>query len=148
MSTYTQILYHVVFTTKSREKTLMPESREELYKYIWGFCRNNQCTLYRINGMEEHLHLLVSLHPNISLANFVHYLKLSCTNWIKKEHLFPSFSGWQSGYGAFTYAIRDKELITNYIINQQEHHKKVSFMDEYRTLLAEAGIEIDEKYFP
>lgn len=98
--------------------------------------------------MEDHLHLLISLHPDTSLANFLHDLKLSSINWIKKENIFPSFPGWQSGYGAFTYAMRDKELIINYIINQQEHHKRVSFMDEYRALLIEAGIEVDDRYFP
>lgn len=146
MSTYTQILYHIVFSTKDREKTLADQNREELYKYIWGFIRHRNCLLHRINGMPDHIHLLITLRPDIALSDFVHDLKLASTAWIKKEKVFPNFTGWQSGYGAFTYARRDKELIINYIINQQVHHKTIPFIDEYRALLKEEGIEMDERY--
>ncbi|WP_455591273.1 IS200/IS605 family transposase [Bacteroides sp.] len=148
MSTYTQIIYHIVFSTKNREKTLTTKDREHLYKYIWGFIRNKKCQLYRINGMEDHLHLLIDLRPDIALSDFIRDLKTSSSAWIKKENVFPTFSGWQPGYGAFTYAIRDKELITNYIKDQEKHHAKFSFIDEYRALLTEAGISINEQYFP
>lgn len=148
MSTYTRILYHIIFSTKNREQTLAKEGREELYKYVWGFIRNKNCKLYRINGMEDHLHLFIDLRPDITLSEFIRDLKTSSSTWIKKENLFPAFSGWQSGYGAFTYAAHDKELIVNYIIRQQEHHKKIDFLEEYKTLLIEAGIEINEKFFP
>lgn len=148
MSTYTQILYHIVFSTKNRETTLIDDKREELYRFIWGFIRNRKCLLHRINGMNDHLHLLVTLRPDICVSDFVHDLKTSSTLWIKKENQFPRFKGWQAGYGAFTYATRDKDLIINYIKQQQEHHKHKSFEEEYRALLKEEGIEFDEKYFP
>lgn len=148
MSTYTQLLYHIVFSTKDRTLVLAERERIELYKYIWGFIRKRNCVLYRINGMEDHLHLLVSLRPDISLSDFVRDLKSSSSLWINSERLFPLFSGWQSGYGAFTYAMRDKEVVINYIINQQEHHRKFSYAEELRSLLKEVGVEVDERYFP
>jgi REP element-mobilizing transposase RayT len=148
MSSYRQILYHLVFRTKESAPVLPLESSEELYRYIWGFVRKKDGMLYRINGMEEHIHMLVDLHPSVALADFLRDIKTSSSIWLKANVNFPQFDGWADGYAALTYSWRDKEMVINYIKNQREHHKKVSFMDEYRAMLQENGIAIDERYFP
>jgi len=146
MSTYTQIYYHIVFSTKNREKVLIAENREKLYKYIWGILNNKNCHLYRMNGVEDHLHLFLHLHPSVSLASLIKDIKLASSKMIKKEKIFPDFKNWQTGYGAFTYSIHEKDKIIDYIKNQGDHHKKKSFIDEYRSLLKEFEIDFDEKY--
>ncbi len=148
MSSYRQILYHLIFRTKDSRKTLVPEHSRELYAYIMGTIRNKNCFLYRINGMEEHLHILCDLHPTIALADFMRDIKTASSIWLKQSGKFPEFDGWADGYAALTYSWKDKEMIINYIKNQQEHHKTESFNDELRRLLKEHGVEIDERYFP
>ncbi len=148
MSSYRQILYHIVYGTKRNEKTLLTEHRKELFAYIMGIIKNKGCHVYRINGMEEHVHLLTDLHPSIALADYIRDIKTSTSLWLKQNKKFPAFKGWAEGYAAFTYSNRDKEMIINYIKNQHEHHKKVTFKEELMNLLVEQGIEIDERYFP
>lgn len=146
MGTYKQIFYQIVFGTKHRETSINEQNESELYKYIWGVLKNKQCKLHRINGMPDHIHIFCDLHPSINLSNLVKDIKISTNLWMKQSGLFPEFDGWQEGYGAFTYSIREKEMIINYIKNQKEHHKHETFEDEYKRLLNEHGIEFDEKY--
>jgi len=148
MSSYRQILYHIVFRTKNSKKTLAQEHINELYAYILGTIKNKNCFLYRINGMEDHIHLLSDLHPNIALADYLRDIKTSSSIWLKQSGKFSAFEGWADGYAALTYAWKDKDMIVNYIKNQQEHHKEESFEDELRRLLKEHGIEVNETYFP
>ncbi|WP_029293898.1 IS200/IS605 family transposase [Chryseobacterium hispalense] len=146
MSTFRQIYYQIVFSTKYRKPVLSIEHEDELYKYIWGIVKNKNCKLYIINGMPDHIHLFTDLHPSVSLSSFVKDIKVSSNLWIKQSGLFPEFEEWQSGYGAFTYSEREKDIIVNYIKNQKEHHKTESFEDEYKNLLKSHGVEFDEKY--
>ena len=146
MSTYTQILYQIVFSTKNRELTLTKDKRDELFRYIWGLMKNQRCHLYRINGVEDHLHLITHIHPSVSLANLVKDIKLSSSQHIIKNGLFKNFNGWQEGYGAFTYSIKEKDRLIEYVRNQEEHHKIITFKEEFIQLLEEHGIEFDEKY--
>lgn len=146
MSTFRQIYYQIVFSTKHRKSVLNIEHEDELYKYIGGIVKNKNCKLYRINGMPDHIHLFIDLHPSVSLSSLVKDIKVSTNLWIKQSGLFPDFEEWQSGYGAFTYSEREKNMIINYIKNQKEHHKNESFEDEYKNLLKSNGIEFDEKY--
>ena len=118
MSTYTQILYQIVFSTFKREETLTPSNRQELFRYIAGILQNKKCHLYRINGVFDHLH-----------------------------NLFPDFDGWQDGYGAFTYSFRDKDKLIEYVKNQEIHHQVKTSRDELIELLDENGVEYDEEYF-
>jgi putative transposase len=148
MSSYRQILYHIVFRTKDNKISLSNESNNELFAYITGFIKNKNCFLYRINGMEDHIHILCDLHPNIALADFMRDLKTSTSFWLKRNDKYPNFEGWADGYAALTYSFRDKEMIINYIKNQVEHHKKESFKEELRRLLKEQGVKIDERFFP
>ncbi|MCY0977365.1 IS200/IS605 family transposase [Chryseobacterium wangxinyae] len=146
MSTFRQIYYQIVFSTKHRKPVLNIEHEDQLYKYIWGIVKNKNCRLYRINGMPDHIHLLTDLHPSVSLSSFVKDIKVSSNLWIKQSGLFPDFEEWQTGYGAFTYSEREKDMIMNYIKNQKEHHKNESFEVEYKNLLKSHGVKFDEKY--
>ena len=146
MSTYTQILYQIVFSTKYREPLLNKSNREELFKYIGGVLKNKNCHLYRINGVEDHLHIVTHLHPSVSLASLVKDIKVSSSIYIKENNLFVGFSNWQEGYGAFTYSVKEKDRLIEYVKNQEEHHRKKTFKDEYIDLLKEHEIEFDEKY--
>ncbi|CAD7816429.1 hypothetical protein CHRY9390_03167 [Chryseobacterium aquaeductus] len=146
MSTFRQIYYHIVFSTKHRKPVLSIEHEDQLYKYIWGIVKNKNCKLYRINGMPDHIHLFTDLHPAVSLSSFVKDIKVSSNLWIKQSGLFPDFEEWQTGYGAFTYSEREKDMIMSYIKNQKEHHKNESFEVEYKNLLKSNRVEFDEKY--
>lgn len=146
MSTYTQILYQIIFSTKNREKTLLKENREKLFKYMGGIIKNKNCYLYRIGGVENHIHIVTGLHPSESLANLVKDIKVAASSLIKEKSLFPSFSGWQIGYAAFTYAIEAKNNLIRYVMKQEVHHNGESFMEEYTRILHEFEIEYDEKY--
>jgi len=122
MSTYTQICYHIVFSTKDREPVLKADRREELFRYVWGILQKRQSHLYRINGMEDHLHILTSLHPAVSLAGLVKDIKTGSSWWIKEKSAFRMFSHWQDGYAAFTHSQAEIPALIEYIQGQQEHH--------------------------
>ncbi len=146
MSTYTQILYQIVFGTKNRERTLIASGRQELFKYMGGILKNKNCHLYRINGIEDHLHIVTHVHPSVALASLIKDIKLASSEYIKEIGLFQKFGGWQDGYGAFTYSIKEKDRLIEYVKNQEKHHKLKTFREEYIELLNEHGIEFDEKY--
>ena len=147
MSAYRQILYHIVFRTRASEKTIDQAHFLELKNYIWGIIKNKNCVLFRINGMEEHIHILSDLHPSIALADYIKDIKVSSSKWMKASGFFPKFRGWGIKYCALTYSYKDRDIIINYIKNQQEHHKKESFQDEISRLIKEHGIDMDEKWF-
>ena len=146
MSTFTQIIYQIVFSTKNRERTLTKNNRVELFNYIGGILKNKNCHLYRINGVEDHLHIVTHIHPTISLSSLVKDIKLASSSHIKENNLFEEFTSWQVGYGAFTYSIKEKDRLIEYVKNQEEHHKIITFREEYIELLLEQEIEFDEKY--
>ena len=148
MSTYTQILYQIVFSTKHREKTILESREEELYRYIWGVLNDKKCVLYQVGGVSDHIHIVTHLHPSVALADVVKDIKMSTSSFIKENQLFPHFDGWQNGYGAFTYNIEAKENLINYVKRQKAHHQRQSlnFRKEYKELLEEHHIEYDEKY--
>jgi REP element-mobilizing transposase RayT len=148
VSTYVQLLYHIVFATKNRERVLEQERRAELFKYIWGVTKNLNSTLFRIGGVEDHLHLLVFLHPTVSLSDFVKTVKVASSRWIKEQGIFLSFCGWQDGYAAFTHSTSEKERLIEYIKNQPEHHRTKPFLEEYREFVERAGLQFDERYLP
>jgi REP element-mobilizing transposase RayT len=146
MNSYRQILYHIVFCTHDRKNTIPPDQQEALYKYIWGVITKRKSVLYRINGMENHIHILSDLHPTVALSDFIKEIKTASNIWMKESGKYPKFTSWAEGSCSLTYAYRDKSMIVNYIKNQKEHHKKTTFEDEYRALLKEFGVEVDERY--
>ena len=146
MSTYTQIIYQIVFGTKYRDNTLDKKNRDELYKYITGILQKKQCHVYQIGGVEDHIHIVTHVHPSVALAVLVKDIKMASTDYIKQENLFPSFNGWQNGYGAFTYTIKEKDRLIEYVKRQEEHHHKMTFREEYVAILKVHQIEYDEQY--
>ena len=124
MGTYTQIVYQIIFSTKFRERTLEKAGRDELFMYMNGLLKNKKCHVYRINGVEDHLHIVSGLHPSIALASLVKDLKIASSKFIKQKNLFKMFSGWQDGYAAFTYSYDAKDNLIEYVKKQEEHHKK------------------------
>ena len=148
MSSYRQLLYNIVFRTRGSLPAIKRDHSDELYAYITGIIKNKDSHLYRINGTENHLHILTDVHPSIALADFVREIKVSSSMWMKNSGLFPAFTGWAEGYGSFTCSYTDMGRIIDYIKSQQAHHTKKRFEEEYRALLQEFGIRIDERYFP
>ena len=147
MGTYKQIFYQLVFGTKLREPTIREEYSGQLYSYIAGIVKKQNCKLYAINGMPDHLHIFSDLHPSVALADLIKDIKLASSQWMKGSGYFKDFTYWQDGYGAFTYSVNDKGSVIRYIENQKEHHKKENFYDELKRLLAEHQVEYDPKYF-
>ena len=148
MSSYRQLMYHLVFRTKDSLPTIKQEDVDQLYAYISGIIKHKNSHLYRINGVENHLHILTDLHPSIAPADFMREVKVSSSLWMKSNDLFPAFNGWAVGYGSFTCSYRDMGRLIDYVKNQQEHHKRMTFEEEYRILLIEYGVKIDERFFP
>lgn len=146
MSTYTQILYQIVFSTKRRKPALARENRPELFKYIWGLLKNKKCHLYRINGVEDHIHIVTHIHPTVAPAFLVKDIKIASSGYIKENDFFPDFEEWQDGYGAFTYSYKEKDTLIEYVKNQEEHHKTKTYREELIELLQEHGVAFDEKY--
>lgn len=146
MGSYKQILYHTIFGTKSRKETIPDSHCEELYRYISGIVKNKNCVLYQINGSLDHIHLLTDLHPTLSLSDYIKDIKIASSLWMKQHGEFSQWDSWGKGYGTFTCSYKEKDRIISYIKGQKEHHKKESFLDEYKRLLVENGIEFDERY--
>ena len=146
MSTYTQITYQIVFCTKHRKKVLTSPNRNELFKFIWGVLKNKKCKLYRINGVEDNIHILTHLHPSVSLSDLVKDIKISSSIYIKEKNLFPDFKCWQPGYGAFTYGLKDRGRLIEYVKNQEEHHRVKTSKDELKCILSENEVVFEEQY--
>jgi len=142
---YVKLLYHVVIRTKASQPVLSLEHSEELYRYIWGIIKNKNSVLYRVNGTEDHVHILLSLHPTIAVSDFMREMKAETSKMLKRTKGFEQFTAWSEGYAALSYSLRDKDMIINYIKNQREHHKTVSFRDEYVGFLDEMELELDER---
>ena len=147
MSTYTKILYQVVFGSKNRIPFISKPNRDILFNYIAGILWNKKCHTHIVGGHKNHIHIIFNLHPTITLSSLVKDIKKASDLMMKKERtLFHSFPGWQVGYGAFTYSADSLDNLIRYVRNQEEHHKRRSFREEYLAFLKENGIEFNEKY--
>jgi REP element-mobilizing transposase RayT len=122
---------------------LLKENRNLLYKYIKGIIGQKKCHVFAINGIEDHIHILTEIRPDISVSDFIKDIKVASTYFIKNEKLFQGFEKWQVGYSVFTRPYEWKENLIKYIDNQEEHHKKTSFRDEYHKLLIKNGFHDD-----
>ncbi len=143
---YTQILYQIVYSTKNRKPVLKEERQDDLFKYLYGILKNKKCHVYIINGVEDHIHIVTHLHPTVALSSLIKDMKIASSKWIKEKNIFSDFIGWQDKYGAFTYSIKDKDRLIEYVKNQKKHHKTKSFKEEFIELLNEHKIDFDEKY--
>ena len=144
---YTNLVYHIVWRTYRSIPTIVAEHERDLYAYIHGYIHAHNGKLYRIGGMPDHIHMLLSIPPNIAVSEFMRGLKFSTNNWLKNSSDFPHFSGWGEGFAAFTYSKEQIPVVKQYIMNQREHHKVTTFAEEYRKFILENGGEINEKYF-
>lgn len=143
---YSQIIIHCVFATKNRKKTLQKEKREDLYRYIWKFLSERDCKLYRIGGVEDHIHILYSQPSSVAISDMIKEIKRTSSKWIKYARIFDSFEAWAEGYCALTCSYLDKQTVIEYIKNQEKHHSNVDSIDEIRSLLGRHGVEFDERY--
>ena len=144
---FVKAIYHIVISTHNRQMTIPDETSEHLYRYITAIINSRKCVLYRINGIGNHIHMLVEVSPTVALSDLVRDIKQGSSKWAKQQTYFPMFRGWGKEYGAFSCSPRDKDMIINYIIKQREHHKTTSFDDEYKSMLDRAGLKWDERWF-
>ncbi|MGM9799767.1 MAG: IS200/IS605 family transposase [Muribaculaceae bacterium] len=142
-----QNLIHIIFNTKNRKFTITNDNREDLYRFIWKLCSQSGCYLLRIGGIPNHIHILLDLSPLISLSDLVKKIKQQSSNWMKESSLFPEFEGWGREYGAFSVSLSHKDSVIEYIKSQQEHHKVVSFEDEYKQICRKNGFDISDYDF-
>ncbi len=141
-----QILAHLVFSTKNRDPLLADAWRDDLHAYIGGIVGNHQGTLLKAGSVADHVHLLIALPRTCAPAELVREIKTGSSKWVKCQS--PSLRGfrWQSGYGMFSISPAHRATLERYIANQAEHHRVVTFQEEYRRLLGKYGIEYDERY--
>ena len=137
-------LFHIVINTLRREMTIPDAESEQLYRYISSIVQSRSCRVLRINGIGNHVHLLVELSPTVCLSDLVRDIKQGSSKWAKRQSCFLQFRGWGKEYGAFSCSVRDKEKIINYIINQRQHHRLKTFEDEYRLMIERSGLEWNE----
>jgi REP element-mobilizing transposase RayT len=145
-NTFSQIYIQTVFAVNGRLSLIRPEFKEEIYKYITGIVRNQGQKLIAINGMQNHVHILIGLKPSMALANLVREIKADSSNFVNEKRFVRGKFSWQEGYGAFSYGHSQLDTIIRYIQNQEQHHKRSSFKNEYLTLLREFDIAFEEKY--
>jgi len=144
--TYTNIMEHGVFSTKRRENSLVPEIWPDLPRVVGGIVREQKGKLLALNGTENHVHLLMIIHPTIATADLFEKLKAQSSKWIHQAFPRLPFTGWQSGYGAFSVSKSVAESVETYIARQREHHHTQTFEEELVGLLEKHGIEYDRKY--
>ena len=145
-NTYTQIHIHVVFSVQNRSCIILDHWKDELYKYITGIIKNNGHKVLVINGVPDHIHILFGLRPAQSISDLLQDIKGSSSKWINDKRLVKGRFSWQEGYGAFSYKKSDLPSVINYINNQEIHHKKTTFKEEYIKLLQEFEIEYNDAY--
>jgi REP-associated tyrosine transposase len=137
---------HISFSTKNRDKFIDSEIEIELFSYLGGICKNLECNPIVVGGHKNHVHILCLLSRKIALMKLIEEVKSHSSKWIKTKGLQYKHFYWQNGYGAFSINQSQIDIVKEYILNQKEHHKKLSFKDEYRSFLKEYNIEYDERY--
>ena len=144
-STHLSLHYHLVFSTKDRRNLIDPEWRERLHSYLGGIIRSIGAVPGAIGGVGDHVHLLVGLRATHRLADVLRDLKSASSEWVHQEIRVATFA-WQEGYGAFTVSSSNLQTVIRYIRNQEAHHRKRTFQDEYRELLERSGVAFDERF--
>lgn len=145
-NTYTQIHLQFVFAVKYRDGLIHASFKEELYKYISGIIQNYNHKVLAINGMSDHIHILIGMRPTQSISDLMQDIKGSSSKWINEKKFLKVKFEWQEGYGAFSYSKSNVQTVINYIKNQETHHKTKTFREEYLKFLEAFEIEFDEKY--
>ncbi|MDR1680022.1 MAG: IS200/IS605 family transposase [Prevotellaceae bacterium] len=145
-NTYTQIHIHSVFAVQNRLALIKPVWQDRLYQYIIAIIQSYGHKVLSIGGMSDHVHVLFGFRPTQSLSELMQHVKRNSSEWINKEKLALDKFSWQEGYGAFSYSKSQISQVARYIENQEEHHKKKTFVEEYRKILIDFGLEYDERY--
>lgn len=143
---FTQIHIHTVFAVQNRVSLISKDWEDRLYQYITGIIQNNNHKLIAINGVPDHIHILFGMRPTQSLSDLMQDIKGDSSKWINTNKFTPGKFSWQEGYGAFSYSKSQLSVVANYIENQKQHHKKKSFLEEYKKILQDFSIEFDERY--
>jgi REP element-mobilizing transposase RayT len=141
---YTNLLYHIVYGTKGRMPLITKDLRPRLHEYLGGIVRKLNGIAFEINGIEDHVHILAKAPPTIAVSDFLSKLKAGSSGWAKRQT--AGRFAWQTRYGAFSVSESQIERAREYIRNQEEHHRRVSFEDEFKALLRAHNIEFDERY--
>lgn len=145
-NTYTQLYIQFVFAVKNREALIENEWKGRLHAYITGIFQQNKHKMIQINSASDHIHIFVGLKPHQAISAIIQNVKTESSKWINAEKLSKKKFEWQKGFGAFSYSKKDIKNVINYIINQEEHHKKKDFLEEYRQYLKDYEIDWDEKF--
>ena len=144
--TFTQLYVHVIFAVRNREALLTSAIRYRVFEYISGIITNLKHKSIIVNGVSDHVHIFFGLNPSISISDTVHDIKRNTTLFINDHHFYPGRFSWQEGYGAFTYNRSQISKVYNYIKNQESHHKKSTFREEYIDFLLKNQIEFDKRF--
>ena len=144
--THCNLIYHLVFSTKGRQRFLTPDFRPEVHRYLAGAVQGVDGIPLIINGTEDHVHLLVKLSQNHALKNVLSEIKSNSSGWIHRQNRGLADFAWQAGYGAFTVSASQKERVYQYVKNQEAHHAEYAFKAEYLGLLKAHEVEYDERY--
>lgn len=145
-STLTNLIFHVVFSTKNREPIINKEIKEELYNYLGGIIKGEGAIPVQIGGMPDHIHIILKLKPIHSLSDIMQKVKGNSSKWINKQKKLTGKFAWQDGYGAFTVSESQVPVVVKYVKDQEEHHKKFSFKNEFIQILKLHQIEYNEQY--
>ncbi|MDR1876723.1 MAG: IS200/IS605 family transposase [Flavobacteriaceae bacterium] len=145
-NTYTQIHIHTVFAVQNRISLIDKSWKDRLYQYIVAIIQNQGHKVLSIGGMPDHIHILFGFRPTQSLSELMQKVKRDSSEWINKEKMVMGKFSWQKGYGAFSYSKSQITQVVNYIERQEEHHQRLSFIEEYKKILTDFGLEYDERY--
>jgi REP element-mobilizing transposase RayT len=145
-NTFTNLLYHVAFSTKGREPLIRDEWRSQLYSYLGGIVRNERGTLLEAGGPADHVHLLMKLPASVAVADILRLIKTNSSKWVNENEFSPGVFAWQTGYGAFSVSESQAPAVGRYIQNQVEHHRGQSFQEEFVALLKRHGVAYDPQH--
>lgn len=145
-NTYTQIHIQTIFAVKKRTGLIQKEWKDELYKYITGIIQKNDHKLLAINGIADHIHIFFGMRPAQSLSELMQDVKANSSKWINEKKFINDKFEWQEGYAAFSYSKSQISKVIAYIENQEEHHRKTTFLEEYKDFLQKFEIDYDERY--
>ncbi|WP_427875635.1 IS200/IS605 family transposase [Flavobacterium sp. MMS24-S5] len=145
-NTYSQLYVQIVFAVKGRQNLISKKWKDEIYKYITGIITNQKQKLIAINGMPDHIHILVGIKPNVSISDLVRDIKTSSSKFINEQKWINGKFEWQTGFGAFSYGHSQLTPVIKYIENQEEHHKTKTFKEEYITFLKLFNIDFKNEY--
>ena len=145
-NTYTQITIHSVFVVKGRENFITKDWRDHLHQYISGIITNKGAKSLAVGGWKDHVHILFGMPVTTCISDFMSAVKASSSSWINDQHYLKGKFQWQAGYGAFSFAKSQRDIVIKYITNQEEHHRTKTFKEEYIKMLNDFDVAYEEKY--